>query len=88
MKLADRHSLLATKGITTMNAIARLHFTTDNGASAHSAAAASASQITMGLGPNQLTWLRRNIDSFKHAEEQRYQMRQDVVRAARIAGLI
>ena len=86
MKLADRHSLLATKGITTMNAIARLHFMNDNGASAHSAAAAS--QITLGLGPNQLTWLRRNIDSFKHAEEQRYQMRQDIVRAARIAGLI
>ena len=42
----------------------------------------------MGLGPNQLTWLRRNIDSFKEAEEQRRQMRQDVVRAARIAGLI
>ena len=69
-----------------MNAIARLHYTNDNGASMHSAAAVS--RITLGLGPNQLTWLRRNIDSFKHAEEQRYQMRPDIVRAARIAGLI
>lgn len=69
-----------------MNAIVRLPFTNDNAASMHSAAAAS--QFTLGLGPNQLTWLRRNIDSFKHAEEQRYQMRHDIVRAARIAGLI
>jgi hypothetical protein len=42
----------------------------------------------LGLGPNQLTWLRRNIDSFKDAEDQRSLMRQDVVRAARIAGLL
>jgi DNA-binding NarL/FixJ family response regulator len=41
----------------------------------------------MGLGPNQLTWLRRNIGSFKDAEEQRYLARQDAVRAARLAGL-
>ena len=41
-----------------------------------------------GLGPNQLTWLRRNIDAFKQAEEQRQLLRQDAMRAARIAGLI
>jgi hypothetical protein len=69
-----------------MNAISRFAYTNDTADSAHSMARAS--EFTMGLGPNQLTWLRRNIDSFKHAEEQRYQLRQDVVRAARIAGLI
>jgi len=42
----------------------------------------------MGLGPNQLKWLRGNIDSFKELEDQRWQTRQDAVRAARIAGLI
>jgi hypothetical protein len=50
--------------------------------------AAQVSDEAMGLGPNQLTWLRRNIDSFKHAEDQRHLARQDTVRAARMAGLI
>jgi len=47
-----------------------------------------AAKNAWGLGPNQLTWLRRNIDSFRHLEEQRYLLRQDSVRAARMAGLI
>ena len=51
-------------------------------------AAARASDAAMGLGPNQLNWLRVNIDSFKELEDQRWQTRQDAVRAARIAGLI
>ena len=51
-------------------------------------AAARASDAAMGLGPNQLKWLRVNIDSFKELEDQRWQTRQDAVRAARIAGLI
>jgi hypothetical protein len=51
-------------------------------------AAARASDAAMGLGPNQLKWLRGNIDSFKELEDQRRLMRQDTVRAARIAGLI
>jgi len=51
-------------------------------------AAARASDASMGLGPNQLKWLRGNIDSFKELEDQRWQTRQDAVRAARIAGLI
>ena len=69
-----------------MNAISRVTHTNDNmGATC---AAIAASQPTWGLGPNQLDWLRRNIDSFKQAEDQRAQMRQDVVRAARMAGLL
>ena len=51
-------------------------------------AAARASDAAMGLGPNQLKWLRGNIDSFKELEDQRRMTRQDAVRAARIAGLI
>ncbi|NJM92337.1 MAG: hypothetical protein HC861_06665 [Rhodospirillaceae bacterium] len=51
-------------------------------------AAARASDAAMGLGPNQLKWLRGNIDSFKELEDQRRMTRQDTVRAARIAGLI
>ncbi len=51
-------------------------------------AAARASDAAMGLGPNQLKWLRGNIDAFKELEDQRRLMRQDTVRAARIAGLI
>jgi hypothetical protein len=66
-----------------MNAFTRMTFH-DNA----DQAASEASAFTMGLGPNQLTWLRRNIDSFKHAEEQRVQLRHDVVRAARLAGLM
>ena len=50
--------------------------------------AARASDAAVGLGPNQLKWLRVNIDSFKELEEQRRMLRQDAVRAARIAGLI
>lgn len=50
--------------------------------------AARVSDAAMGLGPNQLRWLRGNIDSFKELEEQRKMLRQDAVRAARIAGLI
>lgn len=68
-----------------MNAISRLTYSS---ADDSALGAVHASEATMGLGPNQLTWLRRNIDSFKEAEEQRRLMRQDVVRAARIAGLI
>lgn len=51
-------------------------------------AAARASDAAMGLGPNQLKWLRTNLDSFKELEDQRRMLRQDAVRAARIAGLI
>jgi hypothetical protein len=69
-----------------MNAISSMTFTTENTDRAHTSA--QTSRATMGLGPNQLTWLRRNIDSFKHAEDQRYQLRHDAIRAARIAGLI
>ena len=69
-----------------MNAISRMPFSNDNLDSVHGTTRASSAG--MGLGPNQLTWLRRNIDSFKDAEDQRRLMRQDVVRAARIAGLV
>ena len=69
-----------------MNAFSKVTYLNDYAESARSAVPAP--EATMGLGPNQLTWLRRNIDSFKEAEEQRRQMRQDVVRAARIAGLV
>ena len=57
-------------------------------ASTSTVAAARASDASMGLGPNQLKWLRGNIDSFKELEDQRRMLRQDAVRAARIAGLI
>jgi hypothetical protein len=40
------------------------------------------------LGPNQLNWLRLNIDSFRWAENQQALLQRDAVRAARIAGLI
>ena len=43
-----------------------------------------ASNAPWGLGPNQLTWLRRNIDSFRQLEEQRSLLRQDSMRAARM----
>ncbi|MEZ5832321.1 MAG: hypothetical protein R3D05_14185 [Dongiaceae bacterium] len=69
-----------------MNAIARLAFSNSDTEAVLSAARAP--EVRLGLGPNQLTWLRRNIDSFKHAEEQRQHMRHDIVRAARIAGLV
>jgi hypothetical protein len=75
-------SRLVIKGITAMNAISRFAFASDNEESTR------ASEATLGLGPNQLTWLRRNIESFKHAEDQWCLARQDTVRAARMAGLI
>lgn len=68
-----------------MNAIARTDYMSD--IRDYAPSSTRASDVTMGLGPNQLTWLRRNIDSFKHAEEQRRLLRQDAIRAARIAGL-
>lgn len=40
-----------------------------------------------GLGPNQLSWLRRNIAAFKLAEEQRFRIRQEEIRVARAAGV-
>lgn len=70
-----------------MNAISRLPYSNDNGGFVQEMTRAST--IGMGgLGPNQLSWLRQNMHSFKHAEDQRSQMRQDVVRAARMAGLL
>jgi len=74
-----------TKGITAVNAMSRMSFANNAtnparfGAQVHGAT---------GLGPNQLSWLRSNIESFKQAEDQRVQLRQDARRAARIAGLI
>jgi hypothetical protein len=44
-----------------MNAIAQMSY--PNGHTEH--AASRASEAAMGLGPNQLKWLRRNIDAFK-----------------------
>lgn len=67
-----------------MNAISRFAFRYDNAESTQT----RGSEATLGLGPNQLTWLRRNIESFKHAEDQWCLARQDAVRAARMAGLI
>ena len=69
-----------------MNAFSKIAYLNDYAESVLSVARAS--EAAMGLGPNQLTWLRLNIDSFKHAEDQRYLARQDTVRAARMAGLI
>lgn len=69
-----------------MNAISGMPHTNDNAGAARNTTRASG--FSMGLGPNQLTWLRRNIDAFKLLEQQRYQLHQDAVRAARIAGLI
>jgi hypothetical protein len=69
-----------------MNAFSIAPYSYGNGGLARNAA--QTSTPSAGLGPNQLTWLRRNIDSFKQAEEQRYLLWQDAERAARIAGLI
>jgi hypothetical protein len=69
----------------TMNAISR-DFANDTVDAARGSTRASG--FSIGLGPNQLTWLRRNMDAFKDLEDQRYQLRQDALRAARIAGLI
>ena len=49
---------------------------------------AASQDVTLSHGPRQLTWLRRSIEAFRHAEQQRVQLRLDVVRAARLAGLI
>jgi len=68
-----------------MNAISRVAYS--NHSEHLTRTSERASDAAMGLGPNQLTWLRRNIGSFKQLEEQRRLLRQDAVRAARIAGL-
>ena len=68
-----------------MSAYARM---LDNVGNGDISSSAPASKKSWGLGPNQLTWLRRNIDSFRHLEEQRDLLWQDSVRAARMAGLI
>ena len=84
-RIAGLRSLvgLVIKGITILNAMSRTSFTTDTTNSARTAA-----QAQIGLGPNQLRWLRSNIDSFRQAEDQRVELRNDAMRAARIAGLI
>jgi hypothetical protein len=69
-----------------MNAISRLTYTNDSAVTAYSASRTTDGKV--GLGPNQLTWLRRRMDAFKELEELRRQVRQDTVRAARMAGLI
>jgi hypothetical protein len=69
-----------------MNAISTVTYINDAAEAAHNAARATAG--TMGLGPNQLKWLRRHMSAFKQLEEQRYMLWQDSVRAARMAGLI
>jgi hypothetical protein len=71
------------QGITIMSTSTFMHDSSNS-----MLAAARASDAAIGLGPNQLKWLRGNIDSFKELEDQRWQTRQDAVRAARIAGLI
>ena len=68
-----------------MNAYTRM---LDKGGNDGISPATPAANTSWGLGPNQLTWLRRNIDSFRHLEEQRYLLWQDSMRAARLAGLI
>lgn len=65
-----------------MSTIARVPHTNDN-----ARVAQRPTGLALGLGPNQLKWLRRNMDAFREAEEQRYSVLQDAVRAARIAGL-
>ncbi len=40
-----------------------------------------------GLGPNQLTWLRRNVAAFRQAEELWMSVRRDTMRSARAAGI-
>ena len=67
-----------------MNAISRMAYTNDYS----DYTGARTSGVATGLGPNQLTWLRRTMDSFRQAEEQWIMVRQDAVRAARMAGLI
>jgi hypothetical protein len=60
----------------------------DKGGNGGISPATPAAKNSWGLGPNQLTWLRRNMDAFRHLEEQRYLLQQDSLRAARMAGLI
>jgi hypothetical protein len=50
--------------------------------------AAETGSAKMGLGPNQLIWLRRNITAFRDAEQLWLQMKQDSMQSARIAGLL
>ena len=68
-----------------MNAISRPTYPNHDAVAAYSS---RPTEETIGLGPNQLTWLRRNVDGFKELEELRHQVRQDTLRAARMAGLI
>ena len=69
-----------------MNAISGMNYSNDHSVTA--CTASRADEATMGLGPNQLTWLRRRMEAFKELEELRHQVQQDTVRAARMAGLI
>jgi hypothetical protein len=48
---------------------------------------AQLSKVNMDLDPNQLIWPRRDVTSFKYAEEQRLRLRLDPWRAVHIAGL-
>lgn len=66
-----------------MNAVSRMEYLSDQAPTA-----VRSSAVRMGLGPKQLAWLRRNIESFRQAEEQRYFLREDAMRAARMAGLV
>ncbi len=68
-----------------MNAYTRM---LDKGGNDGISPATPATDMSWGLGPKQLDWLRRNMEAFRHLEEQRYLLRQDNLRAARIAGLI
>ena len=69
-----------------MNAYSPIAYSNENADRMQSAARTSA--VNMGLGPNQLSWLRSNIDAFRHLEDQRALLQHDALRAARIAGLI
>lgn len=42
----------------------------------------------VGLGPNQLSWLRSNVSGFRQAEELWMSMRRETVRSARAAGVV
>lgn len=84
-RIAGLRSLIdfVIKGITILNAMSRMSLAKDA-----TIAARTAMQAAIGLGPNQLSWLRSNIDAFRQAEDQRLQLRHDAMRAARIAGLV
>jgi hypothetical protein len=49
------------------------------------ARAAHASEVKIGLVPNQPTWPRRNINSFMYTEHRRLKQRPDRLRAAHAA---